>query len=117
MGHEVAWLSGHKPTHPTALVGNKIEVEYLSNDNSDLIQIRKVGNGAQAKANENVRRRRPHMEDDLQILKVDYLSMLKTKTTSNVRQPQNIENGIAQQPLIGSYSSFKIKLKMNKKSN
>jgi hypothetical protein len=43
--------------------------------------------------------------------------MLKTKTTSNVRQPQNIENGIAQQPLIGSYSSFKIKVKMNKKSN
>ena len=74
MGHEVAWLSGHKPTHPTALVGNNIELEYLSNNNSDLIQIWKVGHGARAKAKENVRRRRPHMEDDFKILKADYLS-------------------------------------------
>ena len=85
MGHEVAWLSGHKPPthpthppHPTALVGNNIEVEYLSNNNSDLIQIRKVGHGDQAKANENVRQRRPHMEDDLKILKVDYFNNLRS---------------------------------------
>ena len=38
----------NQPPHPTALVGNNIEVEYLSNHNSDLIQIWKVGLGDQA---------------------------------------------------------------------
>jgi hypothetical protein len=43
------------PTQPTASVENNIEVEVLSNHNLDLIQIRKVGHGDQAKANENVK--------------------------------------------------------------
>ena len=33
------------------------------------------------------------------------------KTTSNRRQPQNIKSGISQQPLIGSSSNFKLKLR------
>ena len=32
------------------------------------------------------------------------------KTTSNGRRPQNIKSGISQQPLIGSYSYFKLNL-------
>ena len=32
------------------------------------------------------------------------------KMTSNGRQPQNIKSGISQQPLIGSYSNFKLKI-------
>jgi hypothetical protein len=39
----------------TVLVGNNFEVEYLSNHNSDLIHIQKVGLGDQPKANENVK--------------------------------------------------------------
>ena len=31
--------------------------------------------------------------------------------TSNGKQPQNIKNGIFQQPVIGSYSNFKPKLR------
>ena len=45
----------------------------------------------------------PQMEDDLKIL--------------NVRQLQNFESGISQQPRIGFYSNFKMKLKIMKKSN
>ena len=33
------------------------------------------------------------------------------KLTSNGRQPQNINSGISQQPLIGSYSNFKLNLR------
>ena len=33
------------------------------------------------------------------------------KMTSNGRRPQNIERGISQQPLIGSYSNSKLKLR------
>ena len=33
------------------------------------------------------------------------------KMTLNGRQPQNIESGISPQPLFGSYSNFKLKLK------
>ena len=73
------------------------------------------------------------MEDDLKVLKVEYLSnhlldktqilnlslddqtiffkIFKMKTTSNGRRPQNIKSGISQQPLIGSYSNFKLKLR------
>ena len=72
------------------------------------------------------------MEDDLKILKVEYLShhssdhpqilnlssgtkqkykMLEIKTTSNGRRPQNIKSWISQQPLIGSSSNFKLKLR------
>ena len=76
--------------------------------------------------------RRPPMEDDIKILKVEYLSnhssdlpqffefklrgpnqngiLLEIKTTSNGRRPQNIKSGISQQPLIGSYSNFQLKL-------
>ena len=65
------------------------------------------------------------MEDNLKILKVEYLSnrlldhtqilnldlsdqkqsvqILQMKTTSHGRRPQNIKSGISQQPLIGSY--------------
>ena len=35
---------------------------------------------------------------------------LKWKTTSNGRQPQNTKSQISQQPLIGSYSDFILKL-------
>ena len=45
------------------------------------------------------------MEDDLQ-----------WKTTSNGRRPQNIKSGISQQPLIGSYSNFKLRLRRPKQS-
>ena len=65
---------------------------------------------------------RPPMEDDLKILKVEYLSnllldlthilgILKMKTTSNGRRPQNIKRGISQQPCIWSYSNFKLKIR------
>ena len=67
-------------------------------------------------------------EDNPKILKVEYLSnhwpdlsqslgdqtkikMLETKTTSNGRRPQNIKSGISQQPLIGSFSNLKLKLR------
>ena len=32
------------------------------------------------------------------------------KMTSSGRQPQNMESGISQQPLVGSYSNLKLKL-------
>ena len=32
------------------------------------------------------------------------------KTTSSGRRPQNMESGISQQPLVGSYSNLKLKL-------
>ena len=71
------------------------------------------------------------MEEDLKILKVEYLSnhcsdfpqvlnlslgdqtkkMLKTKTTSNGRRPQNIKSLISQQPLVRFYSNFKLHLR------
>ena len=35
---------------------------------------------------------------------------LQLKTTSNQRQRPDIKSGISQQPLIGSYSNFKLKL-------
>ena len=38
------------------------------------------------------------------------------KTTSNGRQPQNIKSGIFQQPFIGSYSNFKLRLWGQKQS-
>ena len=44
--------------------------------------------------------------------------MLERKTTTNGRQPQNIKSWISQQPLIGSFSNFKLKLRgpnLNKK--
>ena len=74
----------------------------------------------------------PPMEDDLKMLKVEYLSnhssdppqilnlrsgdqtkikMLDMKTTSNGRRPQNIKSWISQQPLIRSSSNFKLKLR------
>ena len=37
--------------------------------------------------------------------------MLEMKTTSNGRRPQNIKSWISQQPLIGSSSNFKLKLR------
>ena len=82
--------------------------------------------------------RRPQMEDDLKMLKVEYLSnhssdppqilnlrsgdqtkikMLDMKTTSNGRRPQNIKSWISQQPLIGSSSNFKLKLRGPNKNN
>jgi hypothetical protein len=36
---------------------------------------------------------------------------LPWKMTSHGRGPQNIESGISQQPLTGSYSNFKLKLR------
>ena len=75
------------------------------------------------------------MDDDLQILKGEYLSKnwsnllqisnlsledktkikfglkFEMKTTSDGRWPQNIKSGISQQPLIGSSSNFKLKLR------
>ena len=38
------------------------------------------------------------------------------KTTSNGRPPENIKCGISQQPLIGSYSNFKLRLRRPKQS-
>ena len=37
--------------------------------------------------------------------------MLETNMTSNERRPQNIKCGISQQPLIGSFSNLKHKLR------
>ena len=37
--------------------------------------------------------------------------MLHTKTTSNGKWPKNIKSGIFKQPLIRSYSNFKLKLR------
>ena len=68
------------------------------------------------------------MEDDLKILKVEYLcnhlldhtqilnsslydhilKIIKMTTTSNGR-PQNIKSEMSQQPRIGSYPNFKLK--------
>jgi hypothetical protein len=66
------------------------------------------------------------MEDNLKILKVEYLSnhwsdlsqiwnlslwdQTKIKNCSNRRQPPNIKSEISQQPLIGSYSNVKLEL-------
>ena len=54
------------------------------------------------------------MEDDLKILKVEfnqpYLINPQNKDDLNGRQPQNIKSGISQNPLIISYSNFKLKL-------
>ena len=36
------------------------------------------------------------------------------KKTPNGRQPKNNKNGISQQPLIGFYSNFKLKLRLPK---
>ena len=79
-----------------------------------------------------LKQRRPPMEDDLKILKVEYLrnhwsdlsqiwnlssgdytksKILEMKTTSNRRRPQNIRSWISQQPLVGSSSSFKLRLR------
>ena len=38
------------------------------------------------------------------------------KKTAYGRQPQNIKSGISQQPLIGSYSNFKLRLRQPKQS-
>ena len=43
--------------------------------------------------------------------KQNYKKLLQMITTSNGRRPQNIKSGITQQPLIGSHSDFKLKLK------
>jgi hypothetical protein len=73
------------------------------------------------------------MEKDLKILKVEYLSnhlldhgkilnlsidddaiflqILKMKTTSNGRRPQNIDSGVSKQPLIGLCSNLKVQLR------
>ena len=70
------------------------------------------------------------MEDNLNILKVEYLcnqtqilnlrlyvktvfykSKSKMKTTSNGRQPQNINSGISQQPQFGLNSNIKLQLR------
>ena len=39
------------------------------------------------------------------------LQILKMKSSSNGRWPQNIKSGISQQLLIGSYSNFKLQLR------
>ena len=52
----------------------------------------------------NLKQRWPQMEDDL-------LLIFKMKTTSYGRQPQTIKSVISQQPLIGSFSNFKLKVR------
>ena len=68
------------------------------------------------------------MEEDHIISKVEYLSnslldqtqilnfeqstpILQMKMTSHGRRSQNIKSGISQQPLMGSYSNFKLELR------
>jgi hypothetical protein len=68
-------------------------VEYLSNHWSDLAQILNLSLYDQSKVYKCMKWRWPPMEDDL-----------------NKRQPQNIDSGISQQPLIGSCSNVKLKL-------
>ena len=56
------------------------------------------------------------MDEDLKILKVEMLNLsLDDQTISykylKWRRPQNTKNGISQQPLIGSCSNFKLKLR------
>ena len=76
--------------------------------------------------------RRPSMEEDLKILKVEYLSnhwsdfpqilnlslgnwtkVHNRKAITNGRRPQNIKGWISQQPLLGSSSNLKLKLTAN----
>ena len=71
-----------------------LKFEYLSNHWSDLPQILNLSLGDQAQI------KNASNEDDLQ-----------WKTTLNGRWPQNIKSGISQQPLIGSSSNFKLKLR------
>ena len=73
-----------------------LKVEYLSNHWSDLPQILNWSSGDQIKIKNAWNGRRPPMEDDLH---------------SNRRRPQNIKSWISQQPLIGSSSNFKLKLR------
>ena len=74
------------------------KAEYLRNHCLNLTQILKLGWGDQTELYRCFQWRQPVIKDDLKI-------------TSNGRQPQNIKSGISQQPLIGSYSSFKLKLR------
>ena len=107
------------------------KVEYLSNHWLDLSQILYQSSGDQTKL-KNEKWRWPPIEDNLQLLKVEYLSnhcsdlppilnlssgdqtktkMLKMKMISNWRQHQTIQSWIYQQPLIGSSSNYKLKLR------
>ena len=84
-----------------------LQVEYLSNHLLDIAQILNLSLDDQTTLymvqilwiKTNFNGRWPPMEDDLQ-----------WKTTYNGRWPQNIESWISQQPLIESYSDFKLQL-------
>ena len=63
-----------------------------------------------------LKQRQPPMEDDLKILKIEYLSNhwsdfpqilnLSSRDQTKIRNPQNIKRWISQQPLTGSFSIF-----------
>ena len=73
MGHEVVWLSCHKPPHPTKYLGNHLNKEYLSNHWTDPSQISNLSLSDQTKLYACWKGRWPLMEDDLKILKMEYL--------------------------------------------
>ena len=83
MGYEVALLSVAEPaSHPASQPPSRLffKVEYLSKHLLEHTQILNLS------------------LDDQPIL----LQILKSKTTSNGRRPQNIKSGISPQPFIGS---------------
>jgi hypothetical protein len=67
------------------------KVEYNSNHSSDLLKILNLSLGDQTKMKFGLK--------------------YEMKTTSDGRQPQNSKRGISQQPMIGSSSNFKLKLR------
>jgi hypothetical protein len=67
---------------------------------------------------EGLKRRRPASEDYLKILKVEYLSnhlldytQILNKDDFPWKTTSKYQGGISQQPLMGPYSNFKLKLR------
>ena len=77
-----------------------LKVKYLSNLIMDHTQILNLNLDDQTLFENALKWRRPPKEDDPQ-----------WKTTPNGRRLQNIKSWIYQQPFIGSYSNFKLKLR------
>ena len=73
-----------------------LKVEYLSNHWSDLIQ------------NQSVQK---HLIEDDPNRRVPQWKMTPMEDDPNGRRPQNIKCRISQQPLVGSYPNFKLKLR------
>ena len=135
---QIRVYKGIKSRRPPAEDDLKIwKVEYFSFHWSDLTQIWNWSKYDQIRAYKDIKWRRPPKEDDHQrkttskyekwnistttgsiLLKFEAEAMSSNqsvqrnqmKTTSSGRWPQNMESGISQQPLVGSYSNLKLKL-------